>query len=503
MARKSRKHPRPVLTTRPSRDTVGYIRLSVRNNDPAGSIENQKYIIEEWGRQNQIPISRYYIDNGFSGKRFDRPAFQAMIQDILVGNIECIVVKDLSRLGRDYVEVGYYIEMFFPSQRVRFVSINDQFDTIDGMTNQNPNISIKSSTHIPLINLLNEQVSVETQKKVEVILDMKAQHGEFIGPKAPFGYRKFSENPNQLIPDPTAAVIVKRIFEMAANGEGITAIVRYLNEHGFPTPIQYARSNGLVGNYNNGSGSWNSRSVKYILTNRTYTGMLVQGKEKRVVDATHEPLVDTNTFDAIQKSFQNRAYHVVPQGQSTENVLKGKVICGCCGGKMQRKHGTNHANWYFFTCITKNRLGANKCSGMYAREEDIFHAVYLQLRGYVKEHFISDLQYKRQMQEFNEQIASLSKQKTEAWVRAMEHYNRFVQGEISKDEFQVVQGTADNALMLLVTATKRRDSYEKQYAIFRKLLSASNKEIPLNEIMDCVDKIVVDNGKRIVIKWKL
>ncbi len=100
-------------------------------------------IIEEWERQNQIPISRYYIDNGFSGKRFERPAFQAMIQDILVGNIECIIVKDLSRLGRDYVEVGYYIEMFFPSKRVRFVSINDQFDTIGGMTNQNPNAPTK------------------------------------------------------------------------------------------------------------------------------------------------------------------------------------------------------------------------------------------------------------------------------------------------------------------------------------------------------------------------
>ncbi len=230
---------------------------------------------------------------------------------------------------------------------------------------------------------------------------MKAQHGEFIGPKAPFGYQKSSENPNQLVPDPIAAVIVRRIFEMVANGEGITAIVRYLNEHGFPTPIRYARSNGLVGNYNNGSGSWNSRSVKYILTNRTYTGMLAQGKEKRVVDATYEPLVDTNTFDAIQKSFQNKAYHVVPQGQSTENILKGKVICGCCGGKMQRKHGTNHADWYFFTCITKNRLGADKCTGMYAREEDIIHAVYQQLKGYVKEHFISDSQYKRQMQEFS------------------------------------------------------------------------------------------------------
>ncbi len=330
---------------------------------------------------------------------------------------------------------------------------------------------------------------------------MKAQYGEFIGPKAPFGYQKSSENPNQLIPDPVAAIIVRKIFQMASEGIGVTAIVRYLNEKGLPTPIQYARTNGLAGNYDNGNGNWNSRSVKYILTNRTYTGMLAQGKEKRVVDATHEPLVDPDTFDAIQKAFQARAYNIVPQGHSADNILKGKVICGCCGGKMQRRRGTNHADWYFFTCITKNRLGADKCTGMYVREEDIFHAIYQQLEGYVKEHFISDLQYKRQMQEFNIQIADLSKRKTGAWIWAMEHYERFVQGEINREEFCTVQGAATDALKFLTEATKRKDSYEKQYAIFRNLLLASNQKIPLTDVMDCIDKVVVDNEGKIVVKW--
>jgi len=499
MARKSRKHPAPKLTT--SRDTVGYIRLSVRNNDPASSIENQKRIIEEWGQQNQTPISCYYIDNGFSGKRFDRPGFQEMIQNILADKIECIVVKDLSRLGRDYVEVGYYIEMFFPSKRVRFVSINDQFDTIDGMTNRNPNAPLKSSSHSPLINLLNEQVSVETQKKVEVILDMKAQHGEFIGPRAPFGYQKSSENPSQLIPDPAAAIIIRKIFQMAAEGTGVTGIVRYLNEKGLPTPIQYARTNGLTGNYDNGNGNWNSRSVKYILTNRTYTGMLVQGKEKRVVDATHEPLVDSDTFDVIQKAFQARAYNIVPQGEATENILKGKVICGCCGGKMQRKRGTNHADWYFFTCITKNRLGADKCTGMYVREEDVFRAIYRQLKDYVSEYYITDAQHKQQVQEFTTQIADLTQRKTTAWIDAMEHYERFVQGEICREEFRAVQDIADKAKELLMNATERRAAYEKQYSVFRKLLSASCKDIPISEIENCIDRVVVDSGRKIAVKW--
>ena len=281
--------------------------MSAFNRDSHGSVENQKLIIEEWGKQSKIIISRYYIDNGFSGKRFDSPAFQEMLQDIKKDKIDCVVVKDLSRLGRDHINVGSCIEIFFPSENVRFVSINDHFDTTDGISNRDKSAYIQSSTRVPLINLFNEQVVVETKMKVEVILDMKAQHGEFIGPRAPFGYQKSNENPSQLVPDPVAAVIVRKIFDMAASGTGVTGIVRYLNERGLPPPIQYARSNGLDGNFDDGNGSWNSRSVKYILTNRTYTGMLVQGKEKRAVEATHEPLVDFGTFDAIQKEFQARA----------------------------------------------------------------------------------------------------------------------------------------------------------------------------------------------------
>ncbi|MBM6790101.1 recombinase family protein [Flavonifractor plautii] len=501
MARKSRKHPELLVPI--SKDTVGYIRLSVFNRDSCGSVENQKLIIEEWGKQNKIVISRYYIDNGFSGKRFDRPAFQEMIQDIQKGKIDCVVVKDLSRIGRDYINAGYYIEIFFPSKNVRFVSINDQFDTTDGITNRDKSAYIQSSTRVPLINLFNERVAIETKMKVEVILDMKAQHGEFIGPRAPFGYQKSNENPSQLIPDPVAAVIVRKIFEMAASGTGVTGIVRHLNERGLPTPIQYARAHGLDGDFDDGNGSWNSRSVKYILTNRTYTGMLVQGKEKRAVEATHEPLVDPRAFDAIQKAFQARAYNVVPQGQSADNILKGKVICGCCGGKMQRKRGTGHADWHFFTCITKNRLGADKCAGMYAREEDIFNAIYRQLKDYVNEYYITNSAYKQKIQEFTSQISDLTQRKTTAWINAMEHYEQYVQGKISKEEFRAVQDIANQAKEALVQATEGKVAYEKQYTKFRKLLSASSKDIPLSEIMDCIEKVVVDSGGKIVVDWSV
>ena len=228
MARKSRKHLELAVSV--SKGTVGYIRLSVLNRDHYGSVENQRLMIEEWGCQHQIPIMRYFIDNGFSGKRFERPAFQEMLQDIQEGNIDCVVVKDFFRLGRDYITMGYYLEMFFPSNNIRLVSINDQFDTTDGITNRDKSAYIQSSTRVPLINLFNEQVSIETKMKVEVVLDMKAQHGEFIGPRAPFGYQKSNKNPSQLVPDPVASVIVRKIFEMAVSGTGVTVIVRYFNE---------------------------------------------------------------------------------------------------------------------------------------------------------------------------------------------------------------------------------------------------------------------------------
>lgn len=409
--------------------------------------------------------------------------------------------EDLSRLGRDYIITGYYIEVIFPINRVRFVSVNDQLDTIDGITNQERPYS--SRIRVPITNAFNEQVSIEIKKKMEATLDMKAQQGIFIGPRAPFGYQKAEDNHDQLIPDPKAAIIVRKIFELAANGIGITAIVRYLNEKEIPTPIQYARANGLSGNYDNGNGNWNSRSVKYILTNRTYTGMLVQGKEKRVVSATHEALVDTNTFDAIQKSFQEKAFNIAKHGQSTENILKGKVICGCCGGKMQRKHGTNHADWYFFTCITKNRLGVDKCTGMYVREEDVLRAIYYQLKLYVKEHFISDSQYKQELMRLNNKIDQSDSQYQEAFRNAVRHYERFVDGEISKDEFRVVQDAANEKKVIRNDIITSKTAYEKQYQVFRKLLKASYKEITLSEIMDCINEIIIYPNKNITVKWAI
>lgn len=500
MARKSRKYQPVNLDQILNLNTVGYIRLSVSDANESNSIENQKLIIEQWGNQQQIPIAHFYVDDGYSGTSFNRPAFKEMIQDIHSGKISCVVVKDLSRLGRDYITTGYYIEVFFPSEGIRFVSVNDHFDTIDGITNQNSPLG--SSIRVPIINAFNEQISIDIKKKVKEALDMKAQQGIFIGPRAPFGYQKSELDRNTLVPDSAASIVVRKIFELASSGIGVNDIVRYLNEKEIPTPVQFARSNGLNEN-NNGDESWNSRSVKYILTNRTYTGMLIQGKEKRVVAGTHEALVDVNVFDSIQKSFQARAFNLAPKDQLTENLLKGKVICGCCGGKMQRRRGTNHADWYFFTCITNNRLGAGRCTGMYIREEDIFSSIYYQLKLYIKEHFISTIKYKQEIAEYDNQIANASQEYQIAFENGMRHYEKFVNGEIDRIELRAALDSANELKVALEGVVAQKTTYEKQYQIFRKLLRVSDKELPLSEIMDCIDKITVCPSKSITVKWSI
>lgn len=386
MSRKSRKANTDIQKTFMKPVTVGYVRLSVSKKENNHSIENQKLIIESWAEQQKTIISHFYIDDGFSGSNYEyeRPAFQELLQDIKDEKVNCVVVKDLSRLGRNLVETGYYIEMFFPSHKVRFVSVNDQFDTTDGINNQLGDFKIC----VPFTNAFHEETALDIRKKTETALDCKAQRGLFIGARAPFGYKKSEVNHNKIVIDKEAAKIVKKIFELATNDMGLTAIVRYLNENHIPTPMQYARANGLTGKYNDGSGNWNTRSVKHILTNSTYTGILIQGKNKRIVENTHEALIDSNSFEIVQKNLQSKISNVETKPQSTENLLKGKIICGCCGRKMQRKRGTNHADWYFFTCNTNNRIAVGMCTGMYIREEEIFYAIHQQLE---KRYFKKDI----------------------------------------------------------------------------------------------------------------
>lgn len=170
---------------------------------------------------------------------------------------------------------------------------------------------------------------------------------------------------------------------------------------------------------------------------------------------------------------------------------------------MQRKRGTNHADWCFFTCITKNRLGAGKCTGMYVREEDIFRAIYHQLKLYVEEHFISSSQHKQELMRLDNEIDQADQQYQETFRNAVHHYEKFVYGEIDKEEFRIAQNTANEKKDIRDSIIASKAAYKEQYQVFRKLLRASYKEIALNEIMDCIDEITICPGKSITVKWAI
>jgi hypothetical protein len=412
-------------------------------------------------------------------------------------------VKDLSRIGRDFLSTSYYIEEYFPSKKVRFVSVNDHFETIDGINNLEQETS--SRVRIPITNAFNEQVSLDIQKKMRSTLDIKAKRGMFTGPRAPFGYRKSADDHFKPEVDLEAAEIVKFIFSMmAADGVNINAIVRYLNQNNILTPIRYARTKGLQGNYDDGDGTWNTRSVKYILTNRTYTGVLVQGREKRMVEGTHPALVDTETFDRIQAGLQRRAFKFtdVETTPSTPNILKSKVICGCCGSKMQRRRGTNHANWYFFTCLTNNRIGADRCTGMYVREEDIFSAIYYQLKLFVKANIDFSVGYPGKKAALEQEIAELQEMLSDPMECTRILYEQFVRKEIDKDTYFAERAKVYAAKESLECAMHELEIYEQRYQQLAKMRQALNKELPLDETMDVIESIIINEGRRIEVKWQ-
>lgn len=205
----------------------------------------------------------------------------------------------------------------------------------------------------------------------------------------------------------------------------------------------------------------------------------------------------------IQKQLQAKTFHLNAPSQGTENLLKGKVIYGCCGGKMQRKRGTNHADWYFFTCNTNNRLGAGKCTGMYVREEDIFSAIYYQLKLYIQEQFISSLEYDAEMAQLKARLDAQVEFRHAIAENPAMYYEQYVLGEITLDEFKVKQQKLRQAAEDQKTIELEIEECEQAYSRFSRLCKVRDKELPLSIIMSEINNIVVDAGKKIVVQWDL
>lgn len=441
--------------------TALYCRLSQDDGieGDSNSIQNQKTILQKFAEDHHFPSPCFYVDDGFSGGNFQRPAFQQMISDMENGEIGIIVTKDLSRLGRNQLHTGLYIEERFPMFGVRYIAINDNVDTD----------SSESNDLMPFKNLFNEWFIRDTSRKIRAVLKAKAERGERLGTRAPYGYRKDPDT-KKLIVDEDAAAIVRRIFAMCAGGSGPSQIARILKKEQILTPTMYAYTRyGITHTcldtahpYN-----WSNSAIANLLENEIYLGNTINMKhssrsykDKRrvehpreecmVFENTHPALITREVWDIVQRVRKNKRRLTKMEEQ---NKYSGLVFCADCGSNMvlHRAH-TMSASYNHFTCRTYKKDG-EACTGHYIRECVLDEIVLEDLRrvtSAAREHpekfaaYIGSKQsaeLQREIRRQEKELAAMRKRKAELDVIFKKLYEDNVLGSITTEQFQMLSGS--------------------------------------------------------------
>lgn len=373
-----------------------YLRLSREDGDKAesDSIQNQRELIKQFvSKHQEIKCTQEFIDDGYSGTNFERPGFIRMMKEIENHTIDCVIVKDLSRLGRNYIETGKYLERVFPSMQVRFIAINDGIDSIEEERDTNQII-------VPFKNLINDAYCRDISIKIRSQLDVKRKCGKFIGSFAGYGYQKDPMDKNNLIPDEPAANIVRLIFNMRIDGYSDSVIAQHLNQMGVLPPMAYKQACGIRfnGGYHIGPDSvWHPATVRRILKNELYTGTAVQGKQRKInykvkkivpveekewirVPNAYEPIIPKDIFDSVQKLLLLDT-RIAPKHDRVDE-LSGVVRCADCGQNMIRRSAEkNGKKYYYYHCSTyKNGLG---CSSHLISAERLQELVLHEIQGQI------------------------------------------------------------------------------------------------------------------------
>ena len=380
-----------------------YLRLSKEDGDKeeSDSITNQRELILEFLKSREdIRIHAVRVDDGYSGVNFERPAFQQMLEDIKTGKVNCVVTKDLSRFGRNHIEVGKYIEKIFPYLGVRFIAINDNYDSITNDAQANHII-------IPFKNLINDAYCRDISIKIRSNLEVKRKRGDFVGPFAPYGYQKSEEDKNKLEIDEEAAEVVRSIFRMYLQGSNAYKIAEKLNKKNILTPMDYKKEKGsafYTGFKKNLKSQWTHMHVLRILGNPVYVGTLVQGKEttpnykvkKKVkrdqskwsqVENTHEAIIPSVDFQNVQKQLKMDTR----TGTAKEKVyyLSGVVKCGDCGANMVRKTVPSGKRKFIYYVCGSHKGNKDICSSHSINAEALEESVLKLLNYQIKD--VTDL----------------------------------------------------------------------------------------------------------------
>ena len=504
-----------------------YIRLSESDEDKSyesesESIINQRNLLMDYVKSHGFTLVDEYVDDGFTGTNFDRPSFKRMIQDIESGKINCVITKDLSRLGRDYIQCGYYVEQYFPQNKIRYISILDQVDTFEETANNDI---------APFKALFNDMTSKDTSKKIRSILKNKKEQGKFIGSKPSYGYMRDPLDKGHLIPDTVTAPNVKKIFEMAYEGIGISDIVSYLNDNNILSPSMYKNTKPSSKQKTN---IWTVSSVNKILKNRMYTGDMVQNVQTKlsyksqkkvaleksfwiIVENTHEPLVSKKIFESIQNSpartrvtFKNRE----------KRLFENLFICKECGNALSLTYRKNHKYW----TINCNKYSRDPRRGLctphffpYDKlEQELLEIVKKTCSKYLEKINVKELSKKINNQEIKDNktkeeeknlVLQINELKKKLDVLYEDRYNEI----ISVDTYMRIAKSTENNISSLeqqLSEIQNKDKNQKNdkkkffdyECEIKELLNLDNPNREL--IKTLVDKIIIDQDKNVEIVYK-
>lgn len=517
-----------------------YLRLSRDDNAKAeengisktesNSIGSQRELIRSFiNEQEDMELYDIYVDDGFSGSNFDRPEFKRMMSDIEAGRVNCVIVKDLSRFGRDYIEAGRYLEKIFPALGVRFIAITDHYDSISADTGERQIV-------LPVKNFINDSYCRDISTKVKSQLAVKRKSGECLSPFAVYGYRKSLEDKNKLLVDDYAAEIVRRIFRWKIEGMAVAAIAKKLNELHILSPKEYKKSMGINyrGGFTSGSGSlWSSSSVKRILTNEVYLGHLLQGKTEKInykvkksiekpkkewvrVENTHESIISDSDFEAVQNLLQTDG-RVSPESKEISPFM-GLLFCGDCGEQMVRRRiRYKESDKVYYICSTKNR--GEGCSRHSMEENALKELVGIAVRRYAND-FLQQNKLFEQAKEketnleavidCQKEFARLKQEQDKYYRLCAGLYDDLRQNVVTKEEFERLHKEFQSKAQELEKAQEQQQKLI-QRMLQKGVVSASRlakfqdslklEEIDRHTLTSLVKRIYVFEHKRIEIEF--
>ena len=516
--------------------TALYLRLSRDDGDKAesNSIASQREILKEYVKQRpDMEIYDIYIDDGYSGTNFNRPDFNRMMDDIYAGKVNCVIVKDLSRFARNHTEGGIYLDKTFVKLGVRFIAINNQIDI--GISGIN---SFDDLIKVGITNLMNEGQAATTSVNVRGTLNLRRQQGKFIGSFPTYGYLKDPDDNHHLIVDNETAPIIKMIFERFIAGESIIGITKDLNEMGIPNPSMYKKQKGF--NYRHPSGRsndglWPDSSVRRILQNQMYVGDMVQGRnttysykikqcraipkdEWIIVEDTHEPIIDRETFDKAQKLF-NKSIRKSPK-KKTVDLFSGLVRCADCKRVMNKKTNQHtYGTYHYYRCVTARRMKKSACSNHTIRIDKLEETVFLSVQNMINtavtmSEFLTQInnnsKRKKESSHLQRALSALISDREKLVTMIADLYPDFKSGIITIEEFQLLKERLNERLSVLdekiAALTQSADQFkegiteENEFvAHFKKYDKVEKLSRPM--LTELVQEIFVHEGGNIEIVY--